>query len=284
MRRVGINTKVLGWCRIVSTAILLLSLSWNKCVSAQEPPQSTVGIPGRIQDLILPGPELVAQPIDDRTLPVLLRILQTTPHGDSWRYDIQYVGMEPGDYDLTEFLVTKDGSAKSALPPVPITIRSLLPPGQVEPNTLMEGSLPFLGGYRRAAIGVAAMWGIVLALLVFAGHRRKIAATQQASRESFASLLGRRLELAASGKLPRDQFAELERMVLEYWRQRLGWQDLPHEQVVTRLRDHEQAGPLFRQLEQWMHSPRRDDDVDLATLLKPIRDGASRGESGKAVL
>ena len=58
--------------------------------------KSTVGMPARIDQLVLPGTELEVRPIDDRLAPIVVRIVNTYPHGSAFRYDIVYYGLEPG--------------------------------------------------------------------------------------------------------------------------------------------------------------------------------------------
>src|SRR5664279_2863147 len=67
-----------------------------------EPPKlqsSTVGLPVDVKQIVLPGTELESTPWDDKS-PVVVRIIEVYPHGDAFRYDLSYQGLEPGDYDL----------------------------------------------------------------------------------------------------------------------------------------------------------------------------------------
>ena len=61
--------------------------------------------------------------------------------------DLVYYGLDPGEYDLGDFLKRRDGSATDTLPPLPIEIRSVLPAGQIRPNKLTGGDTPDVGGY-----------------------------------------------------------------------------------------------------------------------------------------
>jgi hypothetical protein len=74
------------------------------------------------------------------------------------------------------------------------------------------------------------------------------------------------------GELGRAERAQLELSLVAYWRRRLGLDDRRPEQVITLLREHEQAGPLLRGLEDWLHRPEPPEDVDVAALLAPYRD------------
>src|SRR5947209_3251476 len=101
---------------------------------AEDRRAATVGMPARIDQVVLPGPELEVRPAEDRKAPVVLRILSTYPHGTAFRYDFVYYGLEPGTFDLKDYLRRKDGAPVGALPPLRVEVRSVLPPGQVLPN------------------------------------------------------------------------------------------------------------------------------------------------------
>src|SRR5258708_2260757 len=74
----------------------------------------TVGMEGKVE-VNLPGPLLDAKPVDPRSL-VTLRIADTRPHGTLIHYDLRYLGLVPGRYDLRDYLVRKDGSSTDDLP------------------------------------------------------------------------------------------------------------------------------------------------------------------------
>ena len=73
---------------MIPCATILLSLLAAADVNL---PTTSVGMPGRVEQLVLPGPLLQARPITDRTLPVVVRIVAAYPHGDAYRYDVEYV-------------------------------------------------------------------------------------------------------------------------------------------------------------------------------------------------
>lgn len=256
-------------CLVISSA--LPCSTW-----AQAPDDSggraraTVGSVGRVQDLVLPGSLLQAKPIDDRNLPVVVRVVETYPHGDSHRYELTFMALEPGRYDLREYLERVDGSELGDLPSVEVEVTSVLAPGHVPPHQL-ESSWPQVGSYRFWALLALVAWVIFLIAIIFWPKKRPAESVQAAAPRTLADLLRPRLEAAAGGQLDHRQLAELERWVVEFWRRRLGLLKLTPKEALLQLRRHDESGPLLKQLERWLHSPQRDPSVSLGQLLRPYQ-------------
>jgi hypothetical protein len=233
----------------------------------------TVGLPARIDGLVLPGSELEVKPLADRRAPLILRIVQVWPHGTAFRYDLEYYGLEAGRFDLKEVLRRKDGSSSAGLPAIPVTIRSVLPPGQVKPNELEPKAGPALGGYRVALFAAGGLWLLGLVAIVVVGRRKKKEEEHAAGKpRTLADHLRPLVEGAVAGRLAAPQLAELERSLLVYWERRLELRDRKPAQAIAELRRHPQAGPLLQQLEIWLHRPGTASDIDVAALLEPYRD------------
>ena len=232
---------------------------------------SPVGMPARLEQIVLPGSELVVKSIDSQG-PLVLRIVESFPHGSDFRYDIEYYGLEPGEWNLSDFLERKDGTSAESLPELTVTISSQLPPGQVEPNALQTEEVRGLGGYQIALIVAGVLWTGGLFAILFAFRKKddlgKEARTRQAT---LADRLRPVVEQAIEGDLPGDRLAELEMMLVAFWRKRLKMEDQPAAEVIPQLRSHSSAGPLLRQLEAWLHQPKSDAEIDLAALLEPYR-------------
>ncbi len=231
-------------------------------------------MPAKLEQLVLPGPELEARPIEDRRSAMVVRVAGAYPHGSAFRYDIIYYGLEPGRYDLKDYLRRKDGSSMEGVPSIPVSVQAILPPGQVEPHGLILGPSPWLGGYRLLILVGGLVWFGVLAALALAGRRKRQAEVEQmAWRATLADRLRPLVMAASTGTLDAGRRAELERLLIGYWRRRLGLEDLPPARVIAALRAHPEAGALLRRLEDWLHRPAGSaGNVDVAALLAPYRD------------
>jgi hypothetical protein len=256
-----------------SLLLLTTALAVGGPPIVQDVRSSTVGLPARIEGLVLPGPELEVKPLADRRSPVVVRIVRTSPHGTAFRYDLEYHGLEPGKYDLKEYLRRKDGSSAADLPAIAVEIVSVLPPGQVQPNELEPKPPPRLGGYQLTLLVAGVFWVLGLLVILFVGRRKRVAEEQAAARpRTLADHLRPLVEGALAGRLAPTQLAELERTLLIYWERRLHLGTRKPAEAIAELRRHPEAGPLLRQLEAWLHRPGPAAGVDVAALLKPYQD------------
>lgn len=232
----------------------------------------TVGMPARIEQLVLPGTELEAKPRDDRMAPLVLRVLAVYPHGTAFRYDLEYVGMVAGDHDLRDYLRRKDGSPTDDVPPIPVTVLASLPPGQVLPHTPEGPGALRVGGYRLLLGLGLLLWTCGLVILALRGRRRaKAEAAAGALPLTLADRLRPLVEQAVAGRLEPNRLAELERLLMGYWLRRLGLTERELVEALALLRRHEEAGPLLERLEAWLHRPAGTETVDVAALLEPYR-------------
>lgn len=232
--------------------VVLLALLLVTPTLAQEPPRLPVGISGRLTDVVLPGPELEVAPVDSTT-PVVIRLTAVQPHGDAgFRYDLEVYGLEAGRHDLTRWLRPRAGGLTRALPPLFLEVDGAAPPGAL-PADLRPAAPPRVGGYRRALFAAGLLWGVGLLALALVGRRRDRAATTPAApptpRERLATLL------AALGPQDVARQAEVERLIIDAWRERLGLHGLAPAEAMARLRAHPDAGAALGRLEAWLHRP-----------------------------
>jgi hypothetical protein len=241
---------------------------------------SSVGMPGKIEQLVLPGPELVVKPLEDRRAAFVVRITDAYPHGSAFRYDLVYYALEPGEYDLRNYLRRRDGSALGELPSLPVKIDEVLPPGQIEPHALELERSPWLGGYRLLLATAGSLWCAGLAALLLLGRKKH---AEHLAEEAPPLALEDRLKLvvedALAGKLPESRHAEVERLLISYWWKRLGLEQMSPLEAMSVMRDHPLAGQFLHKLEVCLHQPgARVGPTELAELLRPYRNLLAEGE------
>jgi hypothetical protein len=228
-------------------------------------------MPGRISQVILPGSELEARPIEDRRAKLVARVAEVFPHGTAFRYNLVYYGLEPGEYDLRDALRRKDGSSTADLPRIPVTIQPILPPGQVEPHNLEPRRTAFRGMYRFWVGVIGFVWIAGLVAILIVGRKNKPSDVDESERlgPTLADRLRPLVERARAGTLNMADRAELERMLIGYWSRELGLESASPAEAMAAMRADERAGPLLRSLEGWLHRPDPDTSADIPALLEP---------------
>jgi hypothetical protein len=269
----GLKLAHLSATAVFLAALCLVEARAADFTNAPANPQSTVptvGMEGRVE-VTLPGTALEAKPVEHKAK-LIVRIAETRARGDSIWYDLRYIGLVPGGYDLRTNLFRLDGSATDNLPSIPVTVAPLLPKdhnGQLVEQT--PSGLGRLAGYRVLMIGAAVVWAVIFIPLVWR-HRKKAAVVVPPPREpTLADRLRPLVEQAAAGKLSSDGQAQLERMLLNYWRDRLKLGELDIAEAIRKLREHAEAGELLRALEGWLHRPPGSVTVDVSKVLEPYR-------------
>jgi len=266
-------SRALVWLMLLGELPIAVTLARAQSNEAGDPTRTAhVGRTARIEQLVLPGSELEVKPQEDPRAPLVLRVVGTFRHGSDHRYDFEYYGLAPGEYNLADYLRRKDRSSADDLPAIAVTIRPVLPPGQIEPNRPTTLPSPALGGYRLAMAAFVAVWVLGLLAILFARRRKKAVNESGPPVVTLAERLHALVNDAVAGRLSQSGQAELERLLLAYWRRRLALEDLAPASAIATLRRHPEAGELLRQLESWLHRPGRIEDVDVQALLQPYRD------------
>ena len=269
------------------TRYALLAVLAAGPVSAADPAAvATVGMSGRLTDLVLPGPELEAKPLAGREAALVVRVVSVDPHGTARRYTLDWYGLDPGTYDLRDCLRRVDGRPLSAdVPAVVVRVDAIRPPGQVEPNALPPTAVPAMGGYKQLVYAAVAVWGLglVAILLSFVLPGRRVRVAAEVKPVSLADRLRPLVAGAVAGTLSGTELADLERALLALWRKRLNLETADPDRALAALQADAAAGPLLTQLELWLHKPGAAGPVDVAALLEPYRSIAAADLDGPGV-
>ncbi len=259
---------------------LMASLLLAVASLAQEPVQTTIGIPAYVSGVVLPGSEF--EPVETTLAsPLVLRVDHVQKHGDAHRYQLQFTALEAGEYDLAAFLRRKDRSENGAMPKIPVVVGAVRKEDQHEPNALQPIAAPDLGGYERTLWTLGGAWVVGLFAILFAFRKKRKAAAVAQRPVTIADRLRPLVARALDSRLEPEGRAELERLLLSVWRQRLSLQDVPARDAIARLRAHPEAGALLAALDQWLHA-KSPQQVDVEALLRPYSQIVDEGHGGAA--
>lgn len=232
-----------------------------------------IGIEGSVS-VNLPRDDYKARPLDDRTELILRIDKVTTLASNAYRYDFFYMGLEPGAYLLADYLIRPDGTRPDELGDLRLQVRAMLPEdhdGKL--NAYVPRLFPFVGGYRAALVILAVLWVGGIAAYAYLGRRKRVVAAPvvQIPEPTFAERLRPLVEQAAAGTLTVEQQANLERLLMGYWREKLSLSGLGVAESLLRLKAHAEAGELLRALERWLHRPGSVRQEEVAAVLEPYR-------------
>lgn len=249
--------------------------------------ETSVGMRVTLTDFVIPGSAVRAKPVEDPgRADAIVRIKHEYSHGSGFRYDIEVMPFIEGDINLADYLERKDGTSMEDVPELSIFVEAMLPEGALLPKDVDVPQPGKVGGYKKLLIAAGVAWGLGLLALMF-GFRRKAeeaGADGGPKRISLADRLRPLVEEARTSEISNERRAELERLLLAHWRKRRGLEEAPAAKAIAQLRSDEEAGPLLRQLEEWLHRPAgaAGSQVDVAALLAPYQNVAADVEAGEA--
>jgi hypothetical protein len=246
--------------------------------------ESRVGIEG-VYFLRNASAGIVAKPVDERS-PLVLRVASAVRDGDSYLYEIRYIGTVPGRYDLREYLLRPDAQPLQQETPLVVAIQATLPDDHDGGlDTFRHTPRPAVWPYRAVALGAIAVWLFVTTVLVLRRwlQRKRVSPADVAPPPNLADQLRPLVERAIRGELTAAGQARLEMLLLGHWRRLLQLEKASPQEALSRMRAHAEAGKLLRSLEAWLHRPPSAHRVDVAALLAPYRHAAPQplGEPGR---
>lgn len=260
----------------VARAIPTLLLAWTCSTFAQaassDETTRSIGTEGTYY-LRTANANMEVTPVD-RSTPILLRIADLVQQDNAWIYELRYIGMYAGDYDLLDYLRNADGTNLDPSLSATVSIISVLPPEDTgELKTIAAPSLPSALPYRILLTLAALLWCVPLVwwLKSFWTNAPDAESVTQPPTLSLADQLRPLVDKVLSGAGSSREKARLERLLVHFWRERLEFGALTPQQALTRLRADDEAGGLLRQVDQWLHEPPGRTHTDVEALLKPYR-------------
>ena len=254
-------------------AMLVAATPGSALAGAPPAPTRAIGIEGLLA-LELPRSDYRPRPFDDRT-ELILRIEAITPASkQQQRYAFHYMGLEPGNYSLADYLIRPDGSRPDELSNIFVNVQAVLP---VDHDGKLTGYAPelfsFIGGYRLFLGLIAFLWcsGIVGFVMSYRKKRIVCVPAVVVPEPTFEERMRPLVEAAAEGKLSLDDKATLERLLMGYWRGKLNLPELPMAEALEKVKAHDQAGELLRALERWLHQRNGASAHEVNVLLAPYR-------------
>lgn len=253
--------------------LFLLVIALGPGLFAADAPTQRVGLPLVITEHYFPGPELEPLPRRSREPSLVVRILEIKPAQDGFRYTFEVQGLDAGTHNLGDYLREANSEKGASAHQLPVTITTALPPGLVQPKDLTAKPAPRVGGYRALVWVLGIVWVAGLCGLIFYGKKKPLTEPASAPTPSVADRLKPLLSRASQEKLTTEEQAQVERLILSHWREKISEvADLPPAEALRHLRSHPEAAPVLLQVERWLHAPNPQlSPAELDELLAPYR-------------
>lgn len=209
---------------------------------------------------------------------VVLRISNVSRDQDQQYWlELRYIGMFPGEYDLREYLRLPNGEGlsdqdRASLQPAMVDVKSVLPPDHDGKLTeVAQPALPRVWPYRKLLVSACVAWFLLPIAWWLVRRRNEIPMTEQpvTIAHSLADRLRPLVTAAMEGRASVQSQAELERLLLTYWRGQLNLVSTSPEENLLQMKRHPEAGKLLGELERWLYHSPGNNQVDLQRLLAP---------------
>ena len=202
------------------------------------------------------GPALVSRPYR-RGASVNVRIARQKEQDDVRVYDVRYVVNLPGEFDLTDYLTSRDGNAIESLPSFRVRgVTRLTKDLETRIREIEEVEINIWHWYYESLAGLAGIWVAWLMGLIFVGRskRRPPPASITGAPPSVEEQIARYLQRLEGEELSVEEKAELEVLLLNHWRDVLGYRGRLAD-MCQQLRRDTRLSRAYMALQSWLHHP-----------------------------
>lgn len=262
-RRLGI---VIFSC--IAVAVLLYLFVFNE--EAKEIPEVPLGVEHAVT-IAYNGPELEVKPYKFG-VPVNLRIAGAINEGEFTIYDVRYLLNAGGEFDITQYLMAKDGSALRDLPPFRVMGLEKLSQGMDTHIEQVEKMGVHIWHYYYEVMAlVIALWIVWLLLLIFYGHPQKEIIAEPEPQTPFEELLIEFIQKMESGSMDDLGKAQLEMQILNWWKSKLGLDQEDMCSITKEIKVNPYSREAAALLEKWIHDPNSAGSTkEVVASLKPF--------------
>ena len=258
--------------------VFMLCLLFVPSLAAAESVEATRGITGSVL-LNADGPRIRPRSDLDLDSPLLVRVVEAREGEGETSYQLEFIGVNEGVFDLRDVLENPDGSRPDHLPPIMVEIISNLEENAATDVFVSQNPGTALsGGYRMFLVVLGIGWLCVpLVAVVRRLQRRPVIDESPVVPEiTLADQLRPLVTMASERGLSVAERGRLELLLYGHWQEQSDLQAMTRSSAVARLRNDEHAGPLLRAIEGWLHRPGATEDSgatpeDIDRLLEPYR-------------
>jgi hypothetical protein len=217
------------------------------------------------------GSELIVQPYRFG-VPVNLRIAKVIEKDGVRTYDIRYMLNTAGEFNISQYLATKDGSELTDLPEFKVLGLGHMSQNMDQRIQQVETmGIEIWHYYYECMAAAVTLWLVWLLLLIFYGREKPEIPEDTAPIETFYDVLSAYLAKIEDKTLDAKGKAQLEMLMINWWRTQLGYPDMEMRKVIRHIRKDAVSASAFDTVQQWLHNPQNSVSVDeLLARLRPF--------------
>ena len=253
--------------------IYILCLALLLPVTAQD--KGNVGMVKRVQ-VEFPGELLAAAKVDEKAA-AMVRIISYEKTRNGFSYDLEFIGLEPGKYNLLDYMRTASRLDPVKLDPYPVEVGTNLNEdfnGElVDFQKDMKALKPW---YKKTSYIVFIVWVLLLPVIIFAGRKKKKVEEVEEVKEKTLNEKICELLVSLEGNSTKELWQKIEGLILKHWYEKKSLQGLPMHEAIMKLKADSEAGPFIVKLEKGLHSKEFKNEQEVADLIRKIsKEGAA---------
>jgi hypothetical protein len=263
---------------LVAVVAVAVAVYWmlREPDSGSKVPEVPLGVEHAVT-ITYSGPELIVKPYKFG-VPVNLRIANITEIDGARTYDVRYMLNTGGEFDITKFLGAKDGSALDDLPQFKVIGLEYMSQQMDQRIEQVEETGIDIWHYYYECLGaIIILWVIWLLLLIFWGREKPERIAEPAPAETFYDKLRGFLNQIDQKSIDEKGKAQLEMLLINWWRDQLGYTELEMHQVMRQIGNDAASASAFNLVQQWLHNP--DHSVSIEELVQSLRPLSVKSEN-----
>ena len=213
----------------------------------------------------LPGKKLKAAEVDEKA-PARVRMILVTKTETGYRYELDFIGLEEGEYNVIDYLRTMSNEIPQGYKEIKVTVGSVLEDefkGELKVKQV-KSEAPKVW-YSTLNYALLVVWFAVLLYIIF-GRRPKIEEEDDEVLEAEPTTAEKLLKLLQNNDASsKENWQQIEGLLISHYFSESDSEEMMYEKIAE-LKSNSDSGPLIEMMETYLHSPNGKERVDLEEL------------------
>lgn len=231
--------------------------------------EENVGIVKRMT-FELEGEQIFAAEVDEKS-PALVREINTIKTEKGFKYEIDFIGMEPGNYNVIDFMRDRNNNTPSGYKEIKVSIDTTLEEsfkGQLS-EVKLETESPSIW-YTKVNVAFFVLWVIILLVIIF--YKKKTDEKTEEEQKVYVPTAADKLItiLEEPNSSTKERWQKIEGLLITHFCENQQ-EDSMHERFMN-LKKDSSVGPIIKLLEIYLHAPDGSERVSFDELKSKIQE------------